>query len=72
MMLQKIKSSALELHNDENGDIPVGTIMVIGLIAIPIVIALIIFRDTMLSWLSDRMNDFTGSETDADGNITPN
>lgn len=65
MMLQKIKSTVLALHNDENGDIPVGTIMVIGLIAIPLVIALVLFRDEMLGWLRERFTAFTGADTDA-------
>ena len=64
MMLQLIKDRALELHKDENGDIPVGTIMVIGLIAIPLVIALIGFRDEVLGFLRDQFDAFT-SDTDA-------
>ena len=64
-MLQTLKNKVLELHNNESGDIPVGTIMVIGLIAIPLVIALVIFRDEVLGYLRDRMDDFTGADTDA-------
>jgi len=65
MLLQKMKNSVLALHNDENGDIPVGTIMVIGLIAIPLVIALILFKDDMLGWLKGETDEFIG--TDASG-----
>lgn len=64
MMLQTIKDRVLELHNDENGDIPVGSIMVIGLIAIPLVIALVAFRDEILGYLRDRFTDFEGANTD--------
>ena len=57
-----------ELHQDQRGDVPVGPILVIGLIAIPLVIALVIFRDAMLDYLRDRLNDFTGANTNADMN----
>lgn len=60
-MLQTLKSKIIELHNDENGDIPVGSIMVIGLIAIPLVIALIAFRDDAVAWLEEEFETFKGS-----------
>lgn len=61
MMLQTIKNRALELHNDEQGDIPVGTVMVIGLIAIPLVIALMTFRDDVVLWLQESFETFKGN-----------
>jgi len=63
MNLQKIKQQVLKIHNDENGDIPVGQIMVIGLIAIPIVIALVTFRNEILEWLRTQLDAFKGEDT---------
>jgi hypothetical protein len=54
-----------ELHHDQRGDVPVGPILVIGLIAIPLVIALVVFRDEMLEYMRARLDDFTGANTDA-------
>lgn len=63
MMLQTVKNKIIALHEDENGDIPVGSIMVIGLIAIPLVIALVTFRDELLGYLRERFTDFEGAES---------
>ena len=57
-----------ELHQDQRGDVPVGPILVIGLIAIPLVIALMAFRDEMLDYMRARLDDFTGANTNADMN----
>lgn len=65
MNLTNIKNRAIQIHNDENGDIPVGQIMVIGLIAIPLVIALVGFKDEILGWLRDQYDSFTGSDSGA-------
>lgn len=64
-MMQKIKNTFLALHNDENGDIPVGTIMVIGLIAIPIVIALVTFRTEVLEWFRTQFDSFKDGNNEA-------
>ena len=64
--MQKIKDTLNRLHKDERGDIPVGPILIIGLIAIPLVIALVIFRDELLGYLRERFDEFTGAETDAE------
>ena len=38
------------LHNNEKGEIPVGPIVIIALIVIPLVILLINFKDTIFGW----------------------
>lgn len=62
MNLQSIKEKALLIHKDENGDIPVGQIMVIGLIAVPLVIGLVAFRDDIVNWLSGQIDKFKAGE----------
>lgn len=64
MNLKTIKELALKIHADENGDIPVGQIMVIGLIGIPLVVALVAFKDDILDWLSGQVDEFKGGETE--------
>ena len=42
----------------QTGEIPVGDILIIGLIAIPIVISLIILREDVFTWLIDQWVNF--------------
>lgn len=44
------------------GDIPVGQIMVIGLIAVPLVLALIIFREEIYLFLIDQWVELVTTE----------
>ena len=66
MTIRSLKTFLKKLHRNERGDIPVGPILIIGLIAIPLVSALVIFRDDLLGYLSERWGDFKGEETDAE------
>lgn len=51
------------LHRDERGDIPVGPILLIGLVVIPLVIGLVAFGDTLSDWFEDQWNKITGTDT---------
>ncbi len=62
-MMKSIKEKLVNLHHNENGDIPVGPILIIGVIAIPLVIALVAFNEAILDWLSDQMDKVTGDHT---------
>ena len=42
----------------QTGEVPVGEILIIGLIAIPLVISLIIFREDVFTWLIDQWVNF--------------
>lgn len=53
-LFSKAAEGFRRLHRDERGDIPVGPLLIIGLIAIPLVIALISFGDAVLEWLSQQ------------------
>lgn len=48
-------------YKNQSGEIPVGTILVIGLIAIPLVITLLIFRESIYMYLIDRWVDLVTS-----------
>ncbi len=60
--MKKITELFRKLHNDENGDIPVGPILLVGLIAIPLVVALIAFSEALLEWLSTQFAKITGAK----------
>lgn len=42
----------------QTGEVPVGEILVIGLIAIPLIITLIIFREDVFTWFIDQWVNF--------------
>ncbi len=54
------------LHRDERGEIPVGPILIIGLIVIPLVIVLISFRDELTDWLKEQWDRVIGADTQQD------
>jgi len=60
--MKNIKGFLQRLHQDDRGDIPVGNILIIGLIAIPLVIALIAFGDAIMDWLADQWAKVSGKE----------
>lgn len=64
MTIQRIKETLRALHEDESGAMSVEKIMIIALIALPIVIVLIVFRETLKKW-------FTGQTSQLDPNNGP-
>jgi len=63
-MKEKWFSQSLpDLHHNENGEVPVGTLLIIGLIVIPLVLVLAIFRSELTTWFIDRWVDVV-SETE--------
>lgn len=55
------KSQMTGQNKKQAGEVPVGPILVIGLIAIPLVITLIIFRESIYIYLIDRWVEFVTS-----------
>ena len=61
-MMNRVRNLLARLHNDTSGAMSVEKIMIITIIALPIIIAMISFRDKLLGWLTDqssRLNDTT-------------
>lgn len=54
MIFTQVKNLLTRLHDNENGDIPVGPILVIGLVVIPLVIAIMMFGDELAVWLREK------------------
>jgi len=65
MILSRLTNLFARLDDDETGEIPIGPLLVIGLIVIPLVIALIVFRDEILKWLKAQWDRVTGANTNA-------
>ena len=55
----KLKCYLLRLHRDERGAMSTEMILIIALIAVPLLVALAIFRNTIKQW-------FIGAQSDLD------
>ena len=64
MSLKELGRMLPRFHNEESGDIPVGPLLMIGLIVIPLVIGLIAFGEELMSWLGGRWEKVTESDPD--------
>ena len=60
MKLSQIKNLFTRLHNNESGDIPVGPILIIGLVVIPLVLAIVMFGKDIAKWLKDQWTAVEG------------
>ncbi|MFT7459837.1 MAG: Flp pilus assembly pilin Flp [Planctomycetota bacterium] len=56
-LIEKFKT----LHHDERGEIPVGALLLIGLIAIPLVIILVTFMDQITEWVNEQFKKLKGT-----------
>ena len=52
MKLAKIVQVFRALHHDRSGDLPIGPMLLIGLIVIPLVFLLILFKDELVDVVS--------------------
>jgi len=50
------------LHHEQSGDIPVGTILIIGLVVIPLVLVLVAFKSELWTGLIDAYVDIRGEQ----------
>ena len=56
-MLNRIGRKIKALHENESGAMSVEKVMIIALIALPIIIALWLFRKTLVGWFTDQTQD---------------
>jgi len=60
-MLKQIKQGLVRLHRDDKGEMPVGPLLVIGLIVIPLVIVLLAFSGEVKDFLKNAWGTITGA-----------
>ena len=53
-MIRSLKNLLARLHKDSAGAMSVEKILLLALIALPIVIVLLLFRRTVVSWFQDQ------------------
>ncbi len=64
MTFGSVRNRMEEFHGEEVGDIPVGPLLMIGLIVIPLVIGLVAFGDQVMDWFGDRWGKVTDEDPD--------
>ncbi len=57
-----IRSLIHDLHRNQSGDIPVGTILIISLVVIPLILLLVVFRVELWTGLIDAYVEMRGEE----------
>lgn len=61
-MMDRSRELLRRLHQDEAGDIPVGPMLIIGLIVIPLVIFLIVFGKDIQDWFNENFKELTSNK----------
>lgn len=62
--LTKLRSSLVKLHRDESGDVPVGTMLIIALVVLPLLFLLIYFRDDIVDVFKGQADKAIGTDLD--------
>ncbi len=55
--LARIQSAIRRFHRSERADIPVGTILVVAFIVVPLVLMLIIYRKQLVTYFKQMWTD---------------
>ena len=53
-MIAKLRQSLTVLHRQESGDVPVGTLLVVALIVLPLLFLLISFRENIVEYFTEE------------------
>lgn len=59
-MLDKMKIELRRFLNDESGEIPIGPLLIIALIIVPLVLLLVFFRDELVSFFNKAIENLFG------------
>ena len=60
-MMQRAKTFLTRLHRDETGAMAVEKVLLIALIALPLIIALAVFRTKITGWFEGQQKGLTDS-----------
>lgn len=59
-VIAKVRQSLENFHESERADIPVGTVLVVAFIVVPLVILLVVFRKQLVTTMKQLWNDMFG------------
>ena len=59
-MYSKLKNELRRFLNDESGEIPIGPLLIIALIIVPLVLLLVFFRDELVGFFNKAIENLFG------------
>ena len=60
-MFGDLKTMFREFNEDQRGEMPIGPLLIIALIVIPLVFLLILFRDEVVTFFTEAMENLFGT-----------
>jgi len=64
-LLAQTRTAVRQFHNSERADIPVGTILMVAFIVVPLVLLLIVYRKEIVNYFRTEFNNLFTSGKDA-------
>lgn len=58
--MKALKSYIEALHRDERGEIPVGPLLIIGMIVIPLIVLLVAFKEQLVGKFETKQKEVLG------------
>ena len=59
-MLNKLKEKIRTFLSDDSGEIPIGPLLIIALIIVPLVLLLVYFRDNLVEFFTNAIENLFG------------
>lgn len=65
-MLSRLKKKLIGFHHDECGEIPIGPLLIIALIIVPLVLLLVYFRDELVEFFTGAIENLFSESDDGE------
>jgi len=62
-VITRARAAVRSFHESERADIPVGTILMVAFIVIPLVLLLIVYRKNIVTYFTTEFNNLTNQGT---------
>ena len=70
-MLSRAKEKLTVFHQDDRGEIPIGPLLIIALIIVPLVLLLVYFRDELVTFFTDAIENLFEESDDGETVTAP-
>ena len=70
-MFQKLKKEYERFHGDQRGEIPIGPLLIIALIIVPLVLLLVFFRDELVEFFASAIENLFKESKDGEKPTAP-
>lgn len=61
-MMDKLRSWLPTIHSNTRGDIPVSTLLIVGVVVLPLIFFLIGFKDDLANFVNARVGEATAND----------